>query len=172
MLEDNIYNIDREFDYPTIKAVILKSLERIAKEETLKKRAYFSLDRVSDFKDNLYPNDVKLLSPPTPLLKLKIRNTTKYLNWRIAVLKRDNFTCQICRTSVKANKSLRLEVHHPKAFDEICKENNVSTVEQALGCEELWDLKNGVSICYRCHKDIEAVRTKLRNMFRLENVYT
>src|ERR687883_1685891 len=167
MLEDNIYNIDREFDYPTIKAVILKSLERIAKEETLKKRAYFSLDGVFDFKDNLYPNDVKLLSPPTPLLKLKIRNTTKYLNWRIAVLKRDNFTCQICRTSVKANKSLRLEGHHPKAFDEICKENNVSTVEQALGCEELWDLNNGISICYRCHKYIERLRTKLRNVFYL-----
>ena len=168
MLKNDIYNINREFDYPTIKGIVVKSLEKIAKGEALKNRAYVSPNAVSDFKDN----DVKLLSPPTPLLKLKIRNTTKYLNWRIAVLKRDNFTCQICRTSVKANKSLRLEVHHPKAFDEICKENNVSTIAQALGCEEPWDLKNGISICYRCHKDIEAVRTKLRNMFWLENVYT
>src|ERR687885_178286 len=167
MLKNNIYNIEREFDYPTIKGIVIESLDTIAKEGALKNRAYVSPNAVSDFKDN----DVKLLSPPTPLLKLKIRNTTKYLNWRIAVLKRDNFTCQICRTSVKANKSLRLEVHHPKAFDEICKENNVSTVEQALECKELWSMNNGISICYRCHKDIEAVRTKLRNMFRLENVY-
>ena len=105
-------------------------------------------------------------------MKLKIRNTTKYLNWRIAVLKRDNFTCQICRTSVKADKSLQLEVHHPKAFDEICKENNLSTVERALECKELWNVNNGFSICYKCHKDIETVKTKLRNMFRLENAYT
>ena len=34
---------------------------------------------------------VKLLVMPTPLLKLKIRNTTKYLNCRLSILKRDNF---------------------------------------------------------------------------------
>jgi hypothetical protein len=68
---------------------------------------------------------------------------------------------------VKGDKSLRLEVHHAKTFDEICKENNVYTVEQALGCEELWNTKNGVSMCYRCHKDVEKLRTKLRNIFIL-----
>jgi hypothetical protein len=70
---------------------------------------------------------------------------------------------------VKDNKSLRLEVHHARTFDDICNENNVTTVEQALGCQELWNTKNGVSICYSCHKDIEKLRTKLRNMFWLEN---
>jgi hypothetical protein len=80
-------------------------------------------------------NNVKLPAPPTsPSLKLKIRNTTKYLNWRISILKRDNFTCKICHTSMQDNKSLRLEVHHAKTFDDICKENNVSTVERALQC--------------------------------------
>jgi hypothetical protein len=168
MLEDNIYNIGREFDYATVKATVIKSLQNIAKEEALKKRPN---DVIFDFKDNDYPNYVKLPAPPIPpLLKLKIRNTTKYLNWRLSILKRDNFTCKICHASVKANKSLRLEVHHPKAFDEICKENNVSTVEQALGCEELWNLKNGVSICYTCHKDIEKLTTKLRNMFILRHM--
>ncbi len=169
MLESNIYNIDRNFDYTTVRSFVLKSLDKIVKEEVLKKRAYVSQDAVFDFKDNLYPNDVNLLAPPTPLLKLKIRNTTKYLNWRLSILKRDNFACKICHASVKENKSLRLEVHHPKSFDEICNENNVSTVEQALGCEELWSMTNGVSICYGCHKDIEKLRTKLRNMFWLEN---
>jgi hypothetical protein len=38
---------------------------------------------------------------------------------------------------VKYNKSLRLEVHHAKTFNDISKENNVSTVEQALECIEL-----------------------------------
>jgi len=136
------------------------------KEEALKRPN----DVVFDFKDNDgHPVNVnKLLAPPSPLLKLKIRNTTKYLNWRLLILKRDNFACKICHASMKDNKSLRLEVHHAKSFDDICKENNVSTVEQALGCEELWNTKNGVSICYSCHKDVE----KLRNMFWLENTYT
>ena len=87
------------------------------------------------------------------------------------MLKRDNFACRICHASVDENKSLRLEVHHSKAFDEICKENNVSTVEQALGCEELWSMTNGVSICYICHKNVEKLRTKLRNMFLVRKLY-
>jgi hypothetical protein len=89
--------------------------------------------------------------------------------WRLSILKRDNFACKICHASVKDNKSLRLEVHHPKAFDDICNENNISTIEQALECKELWNVKNGVSVCYKCHKDVEKLRTILRNMFRLEN---
>lgn len=80
MLKNNSYNIDRYFDYTTVRSIVLKSLDKIVKEEALKKRAYVSQDAVSDFKDNDYPNNVKLLAPPTPLLKLKIRNTTKYLN--------------------------------------------------------------------------------------------
>ena len=174
MLKNNIYNIDKEFDYATIKDIVIQSLEKIVKEESLKKRTNIFQNAIFDFQDNDdHPVNVNLVAPPTsPLLKLKIRNTTKYLNWRLSILKRDNFTCRICHTSVKDNKSLRLEVHHAKTFDDICKENNVSTVEQALECKELWNVSNGFSICYKCHKDIEAVKTKLRNMFRLENVYT
>jgi hypothetical protein len=103
MLENNIYNIDMKFDYDTTKSIVLKSLEKIAKEETLKKQPrvpyYYGCAN-----DNA--NNVNQTTTPTPLLKLKIRNMTKYLNWRIAVLKRDSFRCQICHTSVKDNKSL------------------------------------------------------------------
>ena len=35
MLENNSYNIDKEFDYDTIKTIILNSLQKILKEETL-----------------------------------------------------------------------------------------------------------------------------------------
>ena len=66
---------------------------------------------------------------------------------------------------LRTNRSLR--IHHPNTFDEICIEKNVSSIE--LQCKELWNVKNGISICYRCHKDVEKLRTKLRNMFRLQN---
>ncbi|MFL6320206.1 MAG: hypothetical protein ACJ72Q_07010 [Nitrososphaeraceae archaeon] len=172
MLKNDVYNIDREFDHTTVKSIVVKSLEKTVKEEALKN---IHNDGIFDSKDNDdHPVNVNRLSAPPipPLLKLKIRNTTKYLNWRLSIPKRDNFTCKICHTSVKYNKSLRLEVHHAKTFNEICEENNVSTVEQALDCKELWNTKNGVSICYSCHKDVEKLRTKLRNMFWLENTYT
>ena len=125
MLENNIYNIDREFDYATIKDIVIQSLEKIVKEGALKKRANISQNVIFEYND--YTNNVNLLAPPIPLLKLKIRNTTKYLNWRLSILKRDNFTCKICHASIKENKSLRLEVHHAKTFDDICNENNVTT---------------------------------------------
>jgi hypothetical protein len=157
MLQDNIHNIDKTFDYDIIKAIVSNSLKKIAKAEALKKTYDFGC--INDSKN------VVQAASPTPLLKLQIRNTTKYLNWRIAVLKRDNFTCRLCHASIKDNKSLRLEVHHPKAFDEICNENIVSTIEQALACDQLWDLNNGLTVCFRCHKHVENLRAKLRNMF-------
>jgi hypothetical protein len=171
MLKNNIYNIDTEFDYATVKTIVLKSLVKIAKEEALKNRPNVSNDFIVDY-DRVDANHNKLIyaAPHSPLLKLKIRNTTRYLNWRLSILKRDNFTCKICHASTKENKSLRLEVHHPKSFDDICTENNLSTVEQALACKQLWDLNNGFSICYRCHKEVERLRTKLRNIFIIRNV--
>jgi hypothetical protein len=148
---------------------VIKSLEKIAEEEAALEN---TSNVLSDVKSNIDPHNLEAFAPLTRLLKLKIRNTTQYLNWRIAILKRDNFTCKICHASVKDNKSLRLQVHHPKPFDEICYENRMSTTEQALEYKELWVLNNGLTVCHRCHKDIEKLRTKLRNMFRLENVYT
>jgi hypothetical protein len=82
MLQNNVYNIDREFDYATVKDIVLRSLEKIAKEEAFKHTFNIPDDLLFDSK-----GDVKPSAPPTPLLKLKIRNTTQYLNWRIAVLK-------------------------------------------------------------------------------------
>jgi hypothetical protein len=173
VVENNIYNIYREFDYTTIKDTVLKSLAKVVKEEALKKKSNVSNDPIFDCSSvNYNLNNVGPLAPPTPLLKLKIRNTTKYLNWRLSILKRDNFTCKLCHASVKENKNLRLEVHHAKTFDDICKENNVSTVEQAFECKELWSVSNGVSVCYKCHKDIDKLRTKLRTMFWLKDGYT
>jgi hypothetical protein len=36
MLKNNIYNIGKEFDYPAIKDIVVKSLQKIVKEEALK----------------------------------------------------------------------------------------------------------------------------------------
>jgi hypothetical protein len=105
MLDNDIYNINQEFDYSMIKAIVLKCLEKMVKQEALKNRPNIPDDVIFDYErvdDN--SNNVELVSPPTPLLKLKVRNTTQYLNWRIAVLKRDDFRCQICHTSMKDNK--------------------------------------------------------------------
>jgi hypothetical protein len=110
---------------------------------------------------DVHDDDTKLSAS---LLKL-IKNTTEYLNWRIAILKRDKFKCRICSASIKDNKGLRLEVHHAKSFNDICKENNFTTIKQALTCKEIWNLDNGISLCYACHKSIEKLNAKIRTIF-------
>ena len=76
-----------------------------------------------------------------------IRETFKYRQWRSDIFTRDNFTCILC-----GNKNIYLEVdHYPKRFIDILKENNIKTLEEALNCEELWNINNGRTLCNKCH---------------------
>ena len=80
-------------------------------------------------------------------LNNQIRNCYKNKEWKFAVLKRDNFTCQICKRS-----GLKLEVDHIKPFSVIRNEHSVQTLDEALCCKELWDINNGRALCVECHK--------------------
>jgi hypothetical protein len=64
MFKNNIYNIDREFDYATIKGIVLKSLEKIAQEAALENTSNVP-DRVPIHpKDNDdRPVNIKLPAP-------------------------------------------------------------------------------------------------------------
>ncbi len=81
----------------------------------------------------------------TPL-NIKIRELREYKNWIKAVFKRDGYTCQNC-----GRKVVELNAHHLKPFYKIRDENRIKTVKQAIKCNELWDIKNGVSLCETCH---------------------
>jgi hypothetical protein len=61
---------------------VVKSLENIVKQEALKKRSNIYDDVVFNSEGIDDPKSVNNLLPPptTPLLKLKVRNTTQYLN--------------------------------------------------------------------------------------------
>lgn len=32
-------------------------------------------------------------------------------------------------------------------------ENNITTVEEAINCDELWNINNGQTLCYSCHRN-------------------
>lgn len=81
----------------------------------------------------------------TPL-HYQIRNSTKYSEWRKLVFKRDNYTCQVSGLS-----NCFLNVHHIKPFSVILEENNITTFEEALKCEELWDINNGITLARKWH---------------------
>jgi hypothetical protein len=178
----NIYNIVKKCDYFTIRDFVIKSFEKIANEEKEKQQqqqltkvfnenrnaikeiqkeeeevgeTLKNTDRIINSNNNESCDYDRAIILPPHLLKLKIRNKTEYLKWRISVLERDNFRCRVCSASIKDNKNLRLEVHHAKSFNDICNENNITTIKQALSCKEIWRLDNGISLCFSCHKDKE-----------------
>jgi hypothetical protein len=64
MLKNNIYNIDKAFDYPTIKAIVLKSLQKIVKEGVLKNTSNVTNDVISDLKVMVIPNLPNCLPRP------------------------------------------------------------------------------------------------------------
>jgi 5-methylcytosine-specific restriction endonuclease McrA len=70
------------------------------------------------------------------------RKVTKYYSWRMAVLRRDKFTCQICR-----DKGDRMEAHHIKSFKSYPELRTV--------------LSNGITLCYDCHKKVHS-KVKLK----------
>ena len=78
-----------------------------------------------------------------------IRGCFKNKAWRIEVFKRDNYTCQICE-----EWGGRLHAHHIKWFSIILEENNIKTLTEALHCDELWDINNGITLCKKCHNKI------------------
>ncbi|MFL6328876.1 MAG: hypothetical protein ACJ71P_19960 [Nitrososphaeraceae archaeon] len=56
MLNNDIYNINNEFDYSTVKDIVLKALEKIVKQEAASKnRSNTSNEVVSDFKHDNDP---------------------------------------------------------------------------------------------------------------------
>ncbi len=81
-------------------------------------------------------------------LRGKIYHSQKYHQWRSNVFQRDNWTCQTCYV----RKGKELHPHHIKSFAKILEEYNIKILEEALNCEELWDVNNGITLCKDCHK--------------------
>jgi len=82
----------------------------------------------------------------TPL-KIAIWHSFKYRQWRSDIFHRDNFTCVWCN-----QKGGKLNADHIKQFGLILKENHIKSLEEAISCEELWDINNGRTLCISCHK--------------------
>lgn len=82
-------------------------------------------------------------------LRHLIRTNFRYRQWRDDIFTRDNFTCQEC-----GQIGGRLRAHHIKSFSSILQYYEITTLEEALECEELWSINNGITLCKKCHKKI------------------
>lgn len=114
--------------------------KRIVKESTKQKISKFNIGRLAGSKNPSWKGGISIISE-------RIRQSFKYRQWRSDVFTRDKYTCQRC--NIVGGK---LEAHHIKRFSKVIKDNNIKTMEQAIECEELWNINNGETLCYECHK--------------------
>lgn len=67
----------------------------------------------------------------------KIRKSIEYKEWRNAVYRRDNWTCQICKEKL-TNRNII--AHHIKSFSKYIKLR--------------FNIDNGITVCRKCHCSI------------------
>lgn len=72
-----------------------------------------------------------------------IRGSIQYINWRISIFERDNYTCQICGL-----RGVYLEADHIKPF--------------AYFPELRFELSNGRTLCRECHKNTDTYKGRAR----------
>jgi len=86
----------------------------------------------------------------------QIKNLYEYSSWRMDIFRRDKWTCQICGAKNKKGEKYIFDADHIHPFSKILSEHNILSIEEAISCKELWDIKNGRTLCRKCHKETET----------------
>lgn len=76
-----------------------------------------------------------------------IRKCDSYLQWKDRVFQRDHYTCQWC-----GQKGGELHADHIYPFSYILEDYSIQSLEQARECVDLWDIDNGRTLCFDCHR--------------------
>lgn len=82
-----------------------------------------------------------------------IRGCLKSDSWRVSIFERDDFTCQMPGCNIRGGY---LEANHIVLFSRIIKSNNIKCLEDALRCQELWNINNGITLCQECHRSVRG----------------
>lgn len=100
----------------------------------------------ADMSGNKSPNWRGGITP----LRVIIRTSQEYIEWRLQIFGRDNFTCRNCGI-----RGIYLEAHHIIPFTKIIRDYNIKNIDDALKCELLWNLNNGITYCTKCHSKLK-----------------
>ena len=80
-----------------------------------------------------------------------IRYSSEYAAWRLACLRRDDYTCQISR-----RRGGNLNVHHIVALNTIIAENSIDQGNYLEYVSLLFDLDNGITLSEEIHEAFHA----------------
>jgi len=140
------------------------------RENTIGKK--FSLDtrqKMSDVKKGKVPykmtREIRLNMSlaqnkgKTPIRK-RLYSLLEYKNWRLDIMKRDNFTCVICR-----HRGQELNVdHYPYPLSVLIEANRIKEITDVYSDKilPLWRAE-GRTLCVPCHKLTPTYSRKLSN---------
>ena len=84
----------------------------------------------------------------TTQLNQSIRRLEEIRKWQKAVKKRDK-KCQHCGSKEQ------LESHHIIPVVMLIEKYNIKNRDEARECKEFWNIKNGITLCRRCHYKLD-----------------
>ena len=125
-----------------------RMLNKKHSEETKKKMSLSSLGKP---KLSIRGENNKWWQGGKTKLTAQIRGSLQYSIWRRNIFIRDNFCCTIGGRE-HGNK---LVADHIDSFASILIKNNIKTLQNAFECFELWDITNGRTLCFECHKNTD-----------------
>ena len=83
-------------------------------------------------------------------LNNQIRHCTKMRKWILSIFARDNYRDWF--SGCKGTRKNPIQAHHIIPFHTIIEKYNITTLEEAESCEELWDINNGITMLKNSHK--------------------
>lgn len=79
-----------------------------------------------------------------------IRTCSRYKEWRRMVFDRDGYRCVFC------GREGRVQADHVKPLAVLVDMAGISTLEEALEADELFDAENGRTLCGDCHRETDT----------------
>ena len=90
-------------------------------------------------------------------LRNKIWHLREDKEWRKKILERDKYKCVLCD-----KVGGKLNVDHIIPFCYLIEKNKIKNTYDAIKCEDLWDIKNGRTLCIECHKKTDTYMNKAK----------
>ena len=149
MCEEEITKQDRGDGRPNRFCSLSCSVKNLQKPENLKKRALSTVGtkKTQEQKDKVSGSNCYAWKGGITPENTKIRNSTEYKDWRIAVFERDNYTCQEC-----GSRGVTLNADHIKPF--------------AFYPELRLAIDNGRTLCVPCHKETDSFAGRARSNYK------
>ena len=82
-------------------------------------------------------------------LNQSIRQMNEYRNWQRKMKRRDK-VCTNC------GETENLEAHHIIPIQMLIKKYQIKNRDDARNCKELWSMKNGITLCRKCHYELHG----------------